>query len=240
MAEALRVVTYNIRHGLGADGRVSIPRIAGVVERHHPDVLALQEVDVATRRSGGVDQPAELGRALEMQAVFGRTMERDGGAYGNALLSRRPVRVLRDARLPPGPIEKVVEPRGALVVSIDSDDGPIRIIDTHLGLGRFERGAQMEALLDWIGPRTLVCGDLNCTALSGPMRSATARVRDAQRAVHGWRTRPTWPARLPLLRIDHVLVSPDLEVTSAVVPWHRLARTASDHLPVVVTVRGRR
>lgn len=240
MAQTLRVMTYNIRHACGADGTVSVDRIAEVVRVQAPDVVSLQEVDAGTRRSGGVDQPAAIAEELGMHCVFGPTMTRDGGQYGNAILSRRRMTLLRNERLPGPDIPGDTEPRGAMMVGLEGGAGTIHVISTHLGLGRWERGEQMKALLGWIGPRTLVCGDLNCTALSRPMRAASRVLRDAQRAVRGWRTRPTWPARIALFRIDHVLVSRDLDVLAAHVPQDRLARTASDHRPLVVTVRGPR
>ena len=56
MRRAVRVLTYNIHHGEGMDGKIDLERIAAVIKRLEPDVVALQEVDVKTTRSQGVDQ----------------------------------------------------------------------------------------------------------------------------------------------------------------------------------------
>ena len=57
----VRVLTYNIHHGEGVDGKIDLARIAAVIQRSSADVVALQEVDQATGRSNGIDQAAELG-----------------------------------------------------------------------------------------------------------------------------------------------------------------------------------
>ena len=64
----MRILTYNIHHGEGLDGRIDLPRIAAVIAAQRPDLVALQEVDRNARRSGGVDQAAELGRLTGLQA----------------------------------------------------------------------------------------------------------------------------------------------------------------------------
>ena len=71
----VRVLTYNIRHGQGMDGRVDLSRVADVIRRLEPDVVALQEVDQATTRAGGVDQAAELGRLTGLHSAFGKAMD---------------------------------------------------------------------------------------------------------------------------------------------------------------------
>ena len=88
----LRVLTYNIHHGEGMDGRFDLPRLAGIMTSADPDLIALQEVDQGTERAGGVDQVAELGRLTGMRPVFGKAMDFQGGAYGVGVLSRKPIR----------------------------------------------------------------------------------------------------------------------------------------------------
>src|SRR3954468_8814556 len=68
----IRVVTYNIHHGEGIDGKFDLKRIAHLVMAEKPDVVALQEVDQGTKRASGVDQPAEFEKLTGMKGVFGR------------------------------------------------------------------------------------------------------------------------------------------------------------------------
>jgi endonuclease/exonuclease/phosphatase family metal-dependent hydrolase len=135
------------------------------------------------------------------------------------------------------------EPRGALWIAVQWRGREIQIVNTHLGLGRRERLAQIGALLgpDWLGspdcraPRVFL-GDLNSFPGGRVYRAVAALLCDAQRAVAG-RPRPTYPAHLPIFRIDHVFASEDMAVES-VRAWDTpLARVASDHLPLVVRLR---
>src|SRR4030095_13030808 len=87
---SLRLVTYNIHHGEGNDGSIDLPRLAHVTQSLHPDLVALQEVDIKTARTGQVDQAAELARLTGMHYVFGKAIDFDGGQYGNVVLSRYP------------------------------------------------------------------------------------------------------------------------------------------------------
>jgi endonuclease/exonuclease/phosphatase family metal-dependent hydrolase len=68
---ALRVVTYNIHHAEGTDGKVDLERIASVIKALHPDVVCLQEVDSRLARTGRVNMPDALGKLLDMTGVFG-------------------------------------------------------------------------------------------------------------------------------------------------------------------------
>jgi endonuclease/exonuclease/phosphatase family metal-dependent hydrolase len=131
----LRVLTYNIHHGEGRDGRVDLVRIAEVLHGARPDVIALQEVDRGTRRGGGVDQLAELARMLDMHAEFGKAMDYQGGEYGVAVLSRWPIEGAENHALP---WSRDLEPRTALTVRFRvGDDGPrVRLTNTHLDNSR--------------------------------------------------------------------------------------------------------
>ena len=89
---SLRVMTYNIHIGKGMDGKADLARIAGVIKSADVDVVALQEVDVKTRRSGvESDQLKELAKLTGMHGVFAKARDFDGGEYGQAVLSRRPI-----------------------------------------------------------------------------------------------------------------------------------------------------
>ena len=95
-AQRLNLMTYNIRHGAGMDGVVDFDRTAAVIRKANPDVVALQEVDSATRRCGGKDVALELARRTGMVPTFSAAISFDGGGYGVGLLSReRPVAVHR-------------------------------------------------------------------------------------------------------------------------------------------------
>ena len=73
--QVVRVMTYNIHHGEGSDGRFDLQRLAQIIRDADPDLVALQEVDRNTARSGGVDQIAELSRLTGMHSAFGKALE---------------------------------------------------------------------------------------------------------------------------------------------------------------------
>ncbi len=238
-------MTYNVHHGVGADGRLSLGRVAEVIRRLDPQLVALQEVDVGRRRSGVVDQPRSIADIVGMRSIFGETIRTDGGRYGNAFLSRWPVDLVRSATLPTLKAVPTLEPRGAMSVAVSTPGGAsLHVVNTHLGLRHAERSAQMRALIeeDWLEPGhgsagTVMCGDFNCGPASGPHRLACGLLRDVRRLTGRRRGMGTWPSLFPLFALDHVMVGPGIEVLDVQVPRDRFARLASDHLPVLVTIR---
>lgn len=238
--ERLRVVTYNVHGCVGTDGRLDVTRVGEVLADLHPDVVVLQELDVGRARSSGDDQPERLAAALGMAALFSPSVHDGDERYGHAVLARFPLRLVRAAPLPAGRLAGSREPRSALWVEVDVGPRRLQVIGTHLGLSPLERAAQVSALLGpalaghpaFCGPR-LLAGDLN-VGPSGPSYWRLARTLvDAHRA--GGRARATFPSRRPVFRLDHVLVG-DLEVLGARVVATRMARCASDHLPLCVDV----
>src|SRR5262245_11429058 len=107
----MRVLTYNIRGGLGMDQRRSIERIGAVIQDAGADVVGVQEVHQRLPQSGLADQPRRLEHATGMCCLFGPALSLGVGRYGNAVLTRMPAR--RRVRWPlPGE----GEPRAALEV----------------------------------------------------------------------------------------------------------------------------
>ncbi|HLT71267.1 MAG TPA: endonuclease/exonuclease/phosphatase family protein [Cyclobacteriaceae bacterium] len=87
----LRVLTYNIYHGEAADGSVDMDLLASIINEVKPDLVALQEVDKNTQRTGGIDITEELARRTGLKGYFVKHRDFQGGEYGNAILSRFPV-----------------------------------------------------------------------------------------------------------------------------------------------------
>ncbi|MEZ6197129.1 MAG: endonuclease/exonuclease/phosphatase family protein [Planctomycetota bacterium] len=232
--ERLRVLSYNIHHGEGTDGRFDLARLAAVISAETPDLVALQEVDRGTRRASGVDQAAELGRLTGMTAVFGRAIPYQGGEYGDAVLSRRAVR--RSGALPL-PAEPGHETRVATWVEIPTERGPLVFVGTHLDHTEDEgdRVRQAETLVAaWprgAGADVVLAGDLNAEPGSAPMGILLAHFEDASRAT----PEPTFPSDAPEKRIDWILVRAELgwRVAESRVLDERIA---SDHRPLLVVL----
>ncbi len=240
----LRIMTYNVHRCTGMDGKLSPERIARVIAAEAPDVVALQELDVGRARSGGVDQAHEIARHLEMEFHFHPALAVEEELYGDAILTNRPMRLVRAGPLPVLSGVAHLEPRGALWVAVEVAGREVQIINTHLGLIPRERRLQVEALLgpDWLGhpecaSPVVLCGDLNAIPSSPVCRRLGERLRDSQKELEAHRPMKTFYGRYPTARIDHVFADPEIEVLSVAVPSSQLTRIASDHLPLVVDLR---
>lgn len=241
--DTLRIMTYNIRNCLGTDGRLSPARIARVIAQYDPDVVALQEIDVRRPRSGDVDQVHEIANDLAMDFHFYPAIEEVGELYGDAILSRCPMRLVH-AGLLPGLPGLPLEPRGALWVEIEVHGRKLQLLNTHLGLLPRERLRQVDALMgphwlehpQWRDPAVL-CGDLNAMPRSRAYRRLAERFHDVQLCLDDHRPRRTFLSRYPLGRIDHIFIGSGIEVTKIEVPRTELVRKASDHLPLVAELR---
>ncbi|MGJ7038827.1 endonuclease/exonuclease/phosphatase family metal-dependent hydrolase [Shinella sp. BE166] len=234
MGRRLRIATYNVHSCFGTDRRLDPGRIAEVIAECEADIVALQEVDVARARSGGVDQAQTIANHVRMVSHFHPALHLEEERYGDALLTALPTRLVKAAGLP-----SRGEPRGALWVEVPFGEVTLQIFVTHLGLFGAERVRQTEALMGpgWLGAdmsetsRTIFVGDLNAISRSASYRMLARRFTDAQIA-SGGKPRATFPSRLPLLRIDHIFVGAGIRVQKTFVHNSPLARRASDHLPL--------
>lgn len=236
-----RIVTYNVRRCLGTDGRLSPGRIADVIAAYEPDVVALQELDVGRARTGGIDQAHAIAQALGMQMHFHASLRVLEEEYGNAILTYRPSRLVKAGSLPGGGGRFAPEPRGALWASINLGGIDVQVITTHLGLRGGERLAQVDCLLgpQWLAHAAcrepvILLGDFNASPRSRAYRRLATRLRDAQAALPFQRAKPTFPSRLPVLRIDHAFVSRSVHVVRVESLRSPMARVASDHLPLMI------
>lgn len=235
-----RLMTYNVHGCGGMDGRVSPRRIARVLAAQRADIVALQEMDLGRRRSRAEDQAGIIARELGMHAAFCPTVTVGEEHYGHALLSRWPIEIVKRALLPHDPKSWWPEPRSLLWVRILIAGTPLHVMSVHLGLGRRERLLQMRMLLGEeclgrvpAGEPVVLCGDFNLTPGSEPYRLAAGRLRDVQVTSAQRRPLSTFSSMRPFLRLDHIFVSPELEVEAVHVPRNELTRVASDHLPLL-------
>src|SRR3984957_13584498 len=132
----MRLLTYNIHKGVGADRRYRLERVIAVIKAEAPDIICLQEVDRNVRRSRRDDQPAlladKLGAAVSLYQL---NVPRGEGGYGNLLLSRWPFRDARQMSL----AYKRRVPRGAQLVVVDAPEGLLHLVHIHFGLSSRER-----------------------------------------------------------------------------------------------------
>ena len=225
--QSITVLTYNIHHGEGTDGRLDLERIAQIIKASKADLVALQEVDQSATRSGKVDQTAELARLTGMHGVFGRAMDFQGGGYGQAVLSKWPIRSHQVHQLPQRPGR---EPRIALAVELETKS--FIFASTHLDheieAVRRDQVAAMDRLFRSNRvPAVILAGDFNTIPESPPMRSLWPQWLDTS----GDAPQPTIPAGKPTRRIDYILATPK-ESWTAIRSSVLEESIASDHRPV--------
>lgn len=239
----IRVMTYNIHGCVGGDKKLDVGRIAAVIAREEPDVVALQELDVGRARSQRVDQAAAIAERLGMNHHFNQAFRVADEQYGDAILSALPMRLVKSGPLPRPPRLTALEMRGALWVAVDAPDGgELQVICTHLGLLPQEHKLQVAALMgeEWTGhgdfkdPAILI-GDFNATSRYAAYKRLSGAFNDLQTG-HGVGTAPTFPARHPVIRIDHLFATPSVRCLDVWTPNGLLARAASDHLPLVADI----
>lgn len=224
----MHVATFNIHHGtVGKHGPVDPDRLGEVCASFDADVLALQEVDQGTIRGRGADLTAAVARACGMTSVFGASRRFPGGWYGNALLVRGDIESWSVARLPRVPRWRWwQESRTLLLASVRVADRPLSVAVTHLAVSQEVNGLQLDRVLGLAVGRPhplVVLGDLNrFPSTVEPAAQAAGLVYVA----HG----PTSPVPGRRLVIDHVLVSPDVNVGAAGVRSTEM----SDHAALLV------
>ncbi len=232
----VRVLTYNIQHGAGMDGKLDLERTAKVIRQARPDLVGLQEVDVLTRRTGNVDQARQLAELTEMHSYFGANIALQGGHYGNALLSKSPNERAQNRHLPNF---DGGEQRGLQSMQVRSLDlgEPLTIYNTHFDHRRDdgERLAGVETIRALVKPHpdrlAILIGDLNATPDSAVLKALAEDWK-----VLGDGQQLTFPANQPRRQIDYILVRPAerfqlVELTVLDEPQ------ASDHRPVLAVLK---
>jgi endonuclease/exonuclease/phosphatase family metal-dependent hydrolase len=245
MPRELTVLVYNVHAGKDAAGRDNLERVAALVRELDADIALLQELDVNTRRSGGVDQPATLARLAERHIRFGSIFDFQGGQYGLGVMSRWPITgdsVVRLIVSPPQPrAGGAYEPRIALHARIATPWGPLSVVNTHLDASGQDGYRRQEvvtiralaAALRDAGARTIIGGDFNSEPGSAVQDSLRAGgLRDAWPEC-GRGDSLTFPASRGVKRIDYLYLTGSIRCSEA-----RVVRSdASDHRPVVFRVR---
>lgn len=236
-----RILTYNVHRCVGPDRRLDVGRVAEVIARLQPDIVALQELDVGRLRTRGVDQAHEIANRLRMSFHFHPALKVEEELYGDAILTSLPERAIRSGPLPGHPRISALEPRGALWIEVELRGVRLQVINTHLGLVPREQRIQAAHLAgpgwltdpDCTDPAILL-GDFNATPSSIVYRTLAAKLPAARRLAGRGRPSPTFPSQLPVLAIDHIFVSPSISVERVFAPYDALTRAASDHLPLVM------
>ncbi|MCS4267936.1 endonuclease/exonuclease/phosphatase family protein [Serratia sp. BIGb0163] len=240
-APKIRVASFNIAAGKVSD----MTAIAKAIKAMNADVVALQEVDKLTGRSGKLDQAEELAKLTGMHVVFGRAIDYDGGEYGLAFLSKYPLYDSKIYPLPSGQREQ----RIAFSAQTDVPEfpAPITLINTHLDT-KEDPAMRLEQVRE-LNDRTiemrgikLLFGDMNDVPGSVTWTELSRYWSDIMPAAQDGRS---WPAENAEIKVDYIFSGnaqrwhlDSLTVPNASGDWNGIHWPAvSDHLPVVAELR---
>jgi endonuclease/exonuclease/phosphatase family metal-dependent hydrolase len=220
-----RIVSYNIRGGLGMDGLRSLDRIAAVVRELDPDIVCYQEVHCRFLWGAWENQPRKLALLTGLRTEFLATIGFPGSGYGIAIATRLAVTGRRHWLL-----SSMRERRGCLELALECEGRPLRVFCAHLGLESDERVRHAETIADVVregSGAVVTAGDFNESVDGQAVRTLLSRtgLRDAAAS----RPEPTYPSDTPCSRIDFLLHSEDLIISDAFV----VNSDASDHRPLV-------
>lgn len=226
----IRIATYNVHACIGIDGRHDPRRIGEVISEIDADVVALQEFSCPADVALETHSPLVLESLDGYACALGPTLVRREEHFGNVLLSRHPIREL--ARLDLSVSRR--EPRGALAATIEIAGQDLHVVATHLGLRFGERRSQVERILSHVESLHTaffaVLGDFNDWL---PGRSVAHALEERLGSPP---KRRSYPGFWPLLALDRIWVQPAGALRGIAVHASRLARRASDHLPVVAVL----
>jgi endonuclease/exonuclease/phosphatase family metal-dependent hydrolase len=172
---SLKILSYNIRHGVGLDGVLDLSRSAKIVQAQAPDICGLQEIDNFCSRSGSVSQTDYLSQKTNMTGTFGKFFDYQGGQYGMATLSAKPLISTRVLSLPSGNEEA----RSSIVQEVEIAKGcTIVFANVHFDYlpevnGVSIRLGQAKALVKYLNSLNkpiIISGDFNCTPESATMQ----------------------------------------------------------------------
>ena len=237
--ETLRVVTYNVHRCKGLDGRVRPDRVAKVLKEIDADIVALQEVVCIPGGEPEGDQAHYLAREIGADFLFGENRKLWGGAYGNVVLSKLPMRTVKNHDLSVRGRER----RGCLHIDVELQGRVLHVFNVHLGTAFMERRKQGRQLagLDILlnnelkGPRLLL-GDFNEWAPGLTTKLLRAHMQSVDIKKH-LRRRSTYPGVLPMFHLDHIYHDESMEVVGLTLHRTRTALVASDHLPLIAELK---
>jgi endonuclease/exonuclease/phosphatase family metal-dependent hydrolase len=233
----LRVVTWNIHKGIGGvDRRYRLDRTVSVLSHLQPDIALLQEVAEGMPRCGMDLQLERLSEKLEMKHVaFGAEHRFRVGGYGNAILSRFPLTDSSRIDLTIGRRKQRGLVKTRAHAKLEHGTRSVVVFNLHLGLSGSERATQLERFLECDpfahlhhDTPLIVGGDFNDV-----WASLGQRFLEPKGFVRACKLAPTFPAALPLRPLDGLWVRGGIKVISSHPVRTELAKTASDHLPIV-------
>lgn len=247
---SIKVMSFNIAHGLGMDGKVDLERTASVIEDSCAGIVALQEVDRHfSERSSFDDQVDWLSKRLGMYAAFGANLDIEPESpdmprsqYGNVILSKYPIKYVENHLL-----QQVITPfghneqRGVLEAVIEIKGTYISIYNAHLAFKDEELKVSISELLQIAGNRRyprIIAGDFNAAPDHAEMKKMKHEFTDvflkmkrgdAYTYPAPYHNEDTGESLKPVTRIDYIFMDNELDVAQTAL----METAVSDHLPIL-------
>jgi endonuclease/exonuclease/phosphatase family metal-dependent hydrolase len=231
----VRIATYNVHRCRGMDRRINPSRIVDVLRDINADVIALQEVIGAGLQGAG--QAEEIGAGLGMGWVMNCVRTLRHHQFGNVVLSRYPIVHHSQYDLS----WRTCEPRNCQRADLDINGELLHIYNVHLGTAVLERRYQAKRLASFVhdrrvaGPKVIL-GDFNEWVRGLATKTLTSLFESVDISKHLKRRR-TYPGLFPVVHLDHIYYDGAVRVLRVEMPRTRKSLMASDHLPLVATLR---
>lgn len=245
----VKVMSFNIAHGLGMDGEVNLENTARIIEESEAEIIGLQELDrYFTERSSFMDQVDWLSNRLGMYAAYGANInlepieaERPNRQYGNAVLSKYPIKYIENHLLTQVSSPLVHdEQRGLLETIIEVRGTYLSFFNTHLALKDEELRVSIDEIFA-IASRSrfpkIITGDFNAppthpeiNRMSGRFTDVFAQMNQGEAYTYPsvYDNLETGEEYRPVTRIDYIFTDQHMAVESAAA----IATGVSDHLPI--------
>lgn len=230
---SINVLTYNVHHGnppTREKGHIELNTIAETIRKTDPDLVALQELDSVTIRSGKIFQLEVLAEMLDMHYYYGKAIDYEGGGYGVGILSKYPISEEKTIKLPNVP-DFAGETRVLALVKVTlPENKEVYFGSTHLDVtledNRVLQTSEIVTIAGKLKAPVIIGGDFNSTDNKAPMVELFKYFKDAS-TIKG----PTIPVLNPTRRIDYIVyrMESDFEVLSEKVLT--ADSYGSDHLP---------
>ncbi|MGV3509204.1 MAG: endonuclease/exonuclease/phosphatase family protein [Sphingobacteriaceae bacterium] len=235
----VRVMTYNIHIGnppSKPSNYRDLNAIAEVIKTQKPDLVALQEVDVNTSRSGvNVDQANELAKLTGMHVFYTKAIDFDGGQFGDAVLSRYPILESKRYELPVT-TQLGGETRSVAIVTVETNGIKFQFASTHLDHlsnegNRVLQATELNKVVKDLKLPLIIAGDMNASPTSNPINILKQELT--------WGCKSSCPFTFPATgaksTLDYIFVSNTSKFIFRT--YNILNETyASDHLPVIADI----
>ncbi len=225
----IRVMSYNIHHGKNSLGADTLDNITDTIRDNQADIIGLQEVDKNVYRTQFKNQVKLMASELGMYYAFGSNIEVMGMEYGNAILSKYPIKSFENVHMP-----GFKEKRGLLRAEIKIDGKDMNFLVTHLGLTKQERTKQVKTISEYIkflGTKTIIVGDFNSKENNEEMNSIKTLMVDSSQGKRE-HFKNTYEGLIIKSKIDYIFVSPDIKVNK----YNVIDTNESDHFPIIANI----